>query len=310
MLPTAGSGMLRETARVLAAQAEELVRAANMALQQGNERGAKAVAEKALEADPNNADAQVARANHGQSTDHSESATTRLAVLVTIPLAAPATIRFGRCRGQPPAKDPFGCRRATMTRLPLPAPAAPTPKPPAPAPPRADTAQCGDSSSGSSRTGRASCCGSAPRGARSIRDAAGLPVGDDELLEQPGDLLDRVQAQRAAEEGRWRAEVRAQLREAQPIVANRSDRACLVRSRACWLNLEAAPDISPQLRNELAWSGSGGDSGRQSPRSSLHGRSAKSRAASTRRRCRRRDCSKKRSVAKQRSRRSRSRSTH
>ena len=59
MLPTAGSPMLRETARVLTAQADELVRAGNMALQQGNRRGAKAVAEKALEADPNNAEARA-----------------------------------------------------------------------------------------------------------------------------------------------------------------------------------------------------------------------------------------------------------
>ncbi len=59
MLPTAGSPLLRETARVLTAQADELVRAGNMALQQGNRRGAKAVAEKALEADPNNTDAQA-----------------------------------------------------------------------------------------------------------------------------------------------------------------------------------------------------------------------------------------------------------
>ncbi|GAF95281.1 unnamed protein product, partial [marine sediment metagenome] len=56
-LPTAGSAMLRETARVLSAKSEELVKAGNLALQQGNRRGAKAVIEKALEADPNNADA-------------------------------------------------------------------------------------------------------------------------------------------------------------------------------------------------------------------------------------------------------------
>ncbi len=59
MLPSAGSTLLREAARVLAARADELVRAGNMALQQGNRRGAKAVAEKALEADPNNTDAQA-----------------------------------------------------------------------------------------------------------------------------------------------------------------------------------------------------------------------------------------------------------
>ncbi len=57
-LPSAGSGLLRETARLMAARADELVRAGNMALQQGNKRGAKAVAEMALEADPENSDAK------------------------------------------------------------------------------------------------------------------------------------------------------------------------------------------------------------------------------------------------------------
>ncbi|MGC6448579.1 MAG: hypothetical protein ACON5J_19280, partial [Rubripirellula sp.] len=59
MLPSAGSDMLRQTIQVLAQQADQLVHAANIALQQGNKSGAQAVVRKALEADPNNADAQA-----------------------------------------------------------------------------------------------------------------------------------------------------------------------------------------------------------------------------------------------------------
>ena len=59
MLPSAGSDMLRETIRVLSNQADQLVHAANIAMQQGNKAGAKAVVKKALEADPNNAEAQA-----------------------------------------------------------------------------------------------------------------------------------------------------------------------------------------------------------------------------------------------------------
>ena len=48
MLPTPGSVLLREAARVLAARGEELAKASSMALQQGNRHGAQAVAELAL----------------------------------------------------------------------------------------------------------------------------------------------------------------------------------------------------------------------------------------------------------------------
>ena len=57
-LPTAGSYLLRQTAKLLTAQSGELVRAGKLALQRGNKQGAKAIAEMALEADPNNAEAQ------------------------------------------------------------------------------------------------------------------------------------------------------------------------------------------------------------------------------------------------------------
>ena len=58
MLPTAGTPMLEETARVLAMHSDSLVKAGQLALQQGNKKGAKVVAQRALDADPTNPQAQ------------------------------------------------------------------------------------------------------------------------------------------------------------------------------------------------------------------------------------------------------------
>ncbi|MGB0760110.1 MAG: vWA domain-containing protein, partial [Rubripirellula sp.] len=58
MLATAGTPLLEETARVLAMHSESLVEAGQLALQQGNKKGAKVVAQRALEADPTNPQAQ------------------------------------------------------------------------------------------------------------------------------------------------------------------------------------------------------------------------------------------------------------
>ncbi|MEP1643310.1 MAG: hypothetical protein ABJK10_03930, partial [Rhodopirellula bahusiensis] len=59
LLATAGSPMLRQTAQAMTARAESLANAATMAMQQGNMRGARAVAQEALQADPNNAEAKA-----------------------------------------------------------------------------------------------------------------------------------------------------------------------------------------------------------------------------------------------------------
>ena len=193
MLPSAGSDMLRETIRVLSYQADQLVHAANIAMQQGNKAGVKAVVKRALEADPNNAEAQAIDRIMGN----------RLIV-----------------QNQQKADDIFGAA--------APAPAAPVddenpfadPQKPAPAP--------------------------APAPAPVAEDVA----GDDDLTEVPGNLLNQVQSQREAQEGRWRAEVRAQLREANRRLRN-SPVGVAGSLKGLLANLEALPDISPQTRQEL-----------------------------------------------------------
>ncbi|MEC8474211.1 MAG: hypothetical protein VXZ38_06150, partial [Planctomycetota bacterium] len=187
MLPSAGSDMLRQTIQVLAQQADQLVHAANIALQQGNKSGAKAVVRKALEADPNNADAQaIDRIMGNRLIIQNQQADD----IFGSPASAPAQADEN--------ENPFA---DTVQNTPAPAPAAPV-------------------------------------------------AGDDDLNEVPGNLLNQVQAGREAQEGRWRAEVRAQLRE-----ANRRLRDTPVgvagSLKGLLANLEVLPDISPQTRQEL-----------------------------------------------------------
>ena len=67
MLASAGSPLLRMTAQMIATRAEALVRASEIALKQGNKRGAKAVAEKVLEVDPENSEAESIKKSVGQA---------------------------------------------------------------------------------------------------------------------------------------------------------------------------------------------------------------------------------------------------
>ncbi|MEM0927001.1 MAG: VWA domain-containing protein, partial [Planctomycetota bacterium] len=60
-LPTAGSHLLRQTAKMMAQRSDELVRASKLALKRGNKKGAKAVADMALEADAENDEAKSIR---------------------------------------------------------------------------------------------------------------------------------------------------------------------------------------------------------------------------------------------------------
>jgi hypothetical protein len=217
MLPTAGSPLLRETARVLAAQADELVRAGNMALQQGNRRGAKAVAEKALEADPDNTDAQALERITGNR------------LIIQNPQDSLGDI-FGTGGGDA-GDDPFAA----------PAPAAVPAAVPAAAP-AAAPAQAAPAAPPVARP-----AAPAPRGNFQF---GGSTVGDDELLESGGGLLDRVRAERTASEGRLRAEVRAQLREATRRLS-RDPTGVAGSLKSLLANVETTPDIDPQLRQEL-----------------------------------------------------------
>ncbi|MEM1069110.1 MAG: hypothetical protein AAGI63_09460, partial [Planctomycetota bacterium] len=260
-LPTAGSPLLRETARLLAAQAEELVRASNMALQQGNKRGARAVAEQALKADPNNVEAQAL-----------ERITGNLLVVLN-PQEGGIDEVFGGgddvFGGQPPAgdapaqagDDPFG----TGGDDPFAEPAgeATTEAAPATAAGTQDPFGAGGSDNPFGGNGGATAEPAGPAPALGSAGAAapiqppmtnlggGMPAGDDELMEEAGNMLNRARSNRAANEGRLRAEVRAALR-----VANRqlrTDPTGVAGSLKSLLSsVESTPDVNPQLRQELA----------------------------------------------------------
>ncbi|WP_442506972.1 hypothetical protein SH528x_005850 [Novipirellula sp. SH528] len=249
MLATAGSPMLRETAHALATQSEDLVRAANIAVKQGNMRGAKAIAEKALKADPNNPEAKAIETV-------TEEANT---LIIQNPADSPFDDIFGG--GDAPMDeggDVFGSDTAAeaggdvfggddpapavvendpmdiQDEAPAAAKPAAAPRQPAPraaAPPR-NVAQ--------------------PRNAAPMRDNNffGPAAGDDELLESGGDLLDRVEAEQSLAEGRLRAEVNSQLRAARrqlvvdPQGVSGSLKSLLGR-------IEITANVSPAVRKEL-----------------------------------------------------------
>ncbi len=244
MLASASSSLLRETARVLALRAEQLADASNMALQQGNRRGARVVAELALEADPNNPNAQVIQ----QQTSDAKR------LVLQNPADGSFDALFGGDGAAAPDASPFGepaaggdvFGDAPMAAEPSDNPLESgfgdsafgepgTPPAVAPAPPAA-----------------AAPAPAAPRG--SMLDnfpVENFPVvGDDELLESGGDLLDRVAAERTVVEGRLRAEVRAQLRSASRSMKN--DPTGVAGALKTLLAIvETTPDVDPQLRQEL-----------------------------------------------------------
>ena len=246
MLASAGSSMLRETARVMTARSEQLVQAGNMALQQGNKRGAKAVAEMALQADPNNSDAQLLESAAGkrlvmQNDDFDD------------------IFGGGGGGGDDAVEDVFGGPQDTMEA----APAESMPMESAPiesAPMEPESAPM-DSAPFESAPMESAPFESAPFDSVSRQPAPpmvdqgfsevfGAPVGDDELLEEAGDLLDRVRNERSAADGRLRAEVRAALRAANRQM--RRDPTGVAGSlKSLLANVETAPDMDPQLRNEL-----------------------------------------------------------
>ncbi|WP_158222624.1 VWA domain-containing protein, partial [Rhodopirellula sp. MGV] len=243
-LPTANSGFLRQTAELLANQSSELVRAGKLALKQGNKKGAKAIADMAVQADSSNEEAKSLQRLSGTtliiqndspfgSDDDPFGGDDPFGVGDVSDAAdeAPAGDAamddlFGGDADAPPAAaaddDVFG--------NPDPAPAAPAPAvaPPAPAP-----------------------AAPAPSAARMPE----LPpnrtiVGDDEILESGGDLLRSVESQRAAVEGRLRAEVRASLRLAERAL--RSDPTGVAgQLKSVLARVQSLPDINPKLRREL-----------------------------------------------------------
>jgi tetratricopeptide (TPR) repeat protein len=243
MLPTAGSAYLREAARVLATRATELAQASSVALQQGNRRGAQAVAEMALEADPNNTDAQAIKKLSAGG--------------YRLVMKPQDDDPFGGLFGDEPAgaaadmpaadapaagDDPFG-EPAPAAAAAVEPPPAPADVPPAPAPPAAVAPV---------PPAPAPAIG-APAERPSMLDSGafdGPLPGDDELLEEPSGLLDAVAAERAEGVGRLRAEVRAQLRAARRLLD--SNPVGVAGSLKNLLNrVETQPGVDPQIRQEL-----------------------------------------------------------
>ncbi|MDA7493004.1 VWA domain-containing protein, partial [bacterium] len=342
MLPTAGTRMLEETARVLAMHSDSLVQAGQLALQQGNKKGAKVVAQRALEADPTNPQAQTLErisANRlvvqnpqgslddifGAAADDPKDGSTKtddpFATDDTDPFgdepagakpatpapaaddpfktppasaepgdenvnpfggatakpaapadtekpAAPADAGDNPFGGEPakpadPSDNPFGGDPAPATPDPAtPDPATPDPAPAEPATPApaagggnnifSDDNPFGGGAAAKPATPTPKPSTPAPAPAIDSGSLFGnMPVGDDELKEETGDLLNRVRAERAAAEGRLRAEVRAKLREANrrlrtdPIGVSGGLKSLLA-------NIEAAPDVNPEVRVELS----------------------------------------------------------
>ena len=226
LLPSAGSGLLRQTGRMMAARAEGLARAGELALSQGNDRGAQAIAEEALQADPlhpraraireaSGGDGRLIMQNQGEAGNNE-------------PFQAADQADDGTQDGDQPQNG--GADQAA-----------------------APASAAGDQAAADNQSGQGS---PAPAPAAPQADAgpsvfgAG-PAGDEDLLEGGGELLDRVEEFRRAAAGRLRAEVRAQLREARrrmrinPVGLAGQLKTLLAR-------VEGAANISEELRRELA----------------------------------------------------------
>ncbi|RPH78457.1 MAG: hypothetical protein EHM77_06895, partial [Planctomycetaceae bacterium] len=229
LLPTAGSGMLRQVASLMRQRADQLAAEGEAALDYGSPRGAEAIAKMALENDPTNEAAQRLR-------ERIVKGERLVAQNQNDPFADP----FGAT--DTPAEDPFGAAPAAPAQPPAAQP--PAARPPVAAPPAA-----------------APTPAVAPPAARPApaiappapRRPAAMPqplAGGDEFLEPSSGILDGVAAQRAQTEGRLRAEVRAELLQARrqletnPIGVSGSLKVLLSQ-------LENQADIDPQVRQEL-----------------------------------------------------------
>ena len=282
-LPTAGSALLREVARVRTLQSQELVRAGKLALQKGNKRGAKVVAELALEADPNNPEARALEKVSGNR------------LVMQNPGDSPFDDIFGGGADAPvadapaPGGDPFGGGGDVFgggDTPPVPAdgdvfgggaePAAGgdvfggTPDmaadagpavadtdvfgspEPAPAPMMDKAAPQAASVDNMGFAGPGQIIDEpqmlTPQG--STGRNLGPLVGDDEFIDRGGDMLRRVEQERSRAEGRWKAAVRADIRASQTML--RSNPVGVSKKLKSLLsNVENTPDIDPQLREEL-----------------------------------------------------------
>ncbi|WP_168565789.1 VWA domain-containing protein [Crateriforma spongiae] len=249
LLPTSGSMMLRQAAKSMSARAEALAKAGSMALQKGDQRGARVVAEKALQVDPNNSKAKAIEKvtatgnrlivqNEGSGFDDLFGSPEGGDDLFGAPDAGAEDL-FGEPTDAPAQPEPAAApvQPEPAAAAPAPAPAAPAPAPPVAAPAPAAPAPAPAPPAASP----------APVIGDQFFDN---PVGDDEIVESGGDLLSRFDAMQTANEGRLRAEVNAQLAEARrrlienPIGVAGSLKSLLAR-------VESTPDVAPELRQEL-----------------------------------------------------------
>ncbi|MEM6691833.1 MAG: VWA domain-containing protein, partial [Planctomycetota bacterium] len=231
-MPTAGSGLLREVARVMTAKSRELVRAGQMALEQGNAKGAKVIAEEALRADPNNDQAERLREtvakelivqNDGGFDDIFGEGGDALGDGEAMQLGDDPLQPFG-AEEEP---NPFGDQEADA--------APPAPTEPAFAAPAAPVAPPADAF--------------APQAAMPLAPQGS--IDDFGNVEVRGDALDRVRQELSVSEGRLKAEVRATIRAAQRQL--REDPTGVAGSlKSLLAQVEATPEISPELRQELA----------------------------------------------------------
>ena len=232
LLASAGSPMLRLTAKMIAARAEELVRVGEIALKQGNKRGAKAIAEKALQVDPDNTDAQsIQKIVGGAQMLVMQNADDPFNDLFSTGGDTAAGDVFA------PAEDP-----AAPAEGAAPAAVEDAVQPGAPAFPPAQAVPPAVSEPPVTSAPPATTPGPAPY--------VGNPVGDDEILETGGSLLRRVEEQRSAMEGRLRAEVNAQLKAA-GVQLRVDPKGVPGQLKSLLSTVETTPDIDPQLRQEL-----------------------------------------------------------
>ncbi|MEL6108777.1 MAG: VWA domain-containing protein, partial [Planctomycetota bacterium] len=219
-LPTANSHWLRQTAEMLAERSDELVRAGKLALKQGNKKGAEAVADMALEADAENEDAKALKKVSGTT------------LIVQNPLddlfgggdapADPAPAGDDLFGGG--ADNPFGgpAEPAGGNIVDEPAPGAAVEAPPAP-----------------------------PVSQPVPMSSPGLSiVGDDEIIEQGGSLMDRISAEREIANGLIKREVTAALMSAERAL--RKDPTNVAGGlKTVLARVQSLPEIEPKLRQDL-----------------------------------------------------------
>lgn len=264
-LPTAGSPMLRHMSSVYAARSQEFVKAGTLTLQHGNKRGAKAIVDKAIQADPNNDRARelleaignrLIIQNTGGFDDvfgggedpFAEPGDAMLddAMPAEKPMMDDAMPAEKPMMDDGVIEDPFDtlepAEAAPATRL----PAAPNRAAPNRAAPLPGAPLPGAPLSRGPAIDRSAPLVVTPPANFDVR-----PLSDDELYDVPNRLLGDVLAERSASEGRLVSEVRATLRETTRLL-QRDPTGVAGSLKSLLARIETAPDVRPAIRRQLA----------------------------------------------------------